>query len=374
MEKWKKVAIVGADGEAFLNSAHGQLSCVSCHGGIDEAASVEEAHQGIISNPSKDPEKYCAGCHADIVSKHVTSLHATQQGYFTFFSLRYQGTPDGPYPTEFVEGFHEECGTCHGTCGQCHVSVPITARGGLVKAHRFYKTPDMTKNCTACHGSRVGDEYLGNNTSFVPGVKPDVHWVPNFKTCDFCHKGSQLHGSGTQYEYKLQKKERPKCEDCHQRGNNQYHTVHWGDLSCSTCHSQLYRNCNGCHVDGPGITGVPYFTFKIGKNSNPEDRSYEWVTLRHIPITNDTYANWGMNIASLPNYDIMPTWKYTMPHNMQKNTAQTAPDSSATYPCAGSCHANEALFLRPADIVPEEVTANEPVVVNDDDVPWQWGP
>lgn len=322
---------------------------------------------GVVSNPSQDPEKYCTGCHADIVSRHLSSLHKTQRGYFTFFSLRYQGTPDGPIPSDFVHEFNQECGACHASCGQCHVSVPASARGGLVKSHRFYKTPDMTKNCTACHGSRIGDEYLGNNQ----GARADVHWVPAFKTCEFCHSGHEMHGDGQIYQYKLQVNNMPGCEDCHDKGDsNDYHNVHWGQLSCATCHSQPYRNCNNCHVGGAGITGDPYFTIKIGKNSNPQDRPYKWVTLRHIPISTETFSEWGY--TDLPFYDIMPTWKYTMPHNMQKNTPQTEPDTLATIPCAGSCHNNEALFLRPADLLPEEVQANDPVVVKDNE--WPVGP
>jgi thiosulfate/3-mercaptopyruvate sulfurtransferase len=367
VEKWKKVAIVGTDGQTFLASIHGKQSCVSCHGGQGEAASMEEAHVGVVSNPSEDSQRYCGGCHGDLVGKHLTSLHKTQQGYFTFFSLRYNGTPDGPIPSEFDEEFEKECGTCHASCGQCHVSVPVTARGGLVKAHNFYQTPDMTKNCTACHGSRIGDEFLGNNE----GYKADAHWIPAFKRCEFCHSGHQMHGDGNDYAYKLQTRSMPACEDCHEQGTeNEYHSAHWGQLSCSICHSQPYRNCNGCHVGGAGITGTPYFVLKIGKNSNPEDRLYEWVTLRHIPISRDTYAAWGF--SDLPYYDIRPTWKYTMPHNMQKNTTQTEPDSSAILPCAGNCHNNESIFLRPADLVQEEIQANDAVVVKDED--WPVGP
>ncbi len=328
---------------------------------------MEEAHEGLIRNPSENPEKYCNGCHADIVSKHLTSIHRTQQGYFTFFSLRYDGTPHGVIPPDFTSEFNQECGSCHTTCGQCHISVPVTARGGLVKAHNFYKTPDMTKNCTACHGSRIGDEYLGKNE----GLKADVHWIPNFKTCDFCHTGREMHGDGREYDYKLQVRDMPACEDCHNRGqNNSYHDMHWGKLSCSVCHSQPYRNCNSCHVGGEGITGEPYFKFKIGKNSNPQDRSYQWVTLRHIPIARDTYSAWGF--STLPFYDIMPTWKYTMPHNVQKITPQTEPDSTAVIACAGNCHNNEEIFLRPSDLDPGEVNANGAVVVKDDE--WPVGP
>ena len=367
MEKWKKVAIIGSDGQAFLNSIHGKQPCVSCHGGVGEAESMEEAHMGMIADPSENPAKYCAGCHTSIVGNHLTSLHKTQRGYFSFFSLRYQGTINGPIPHEFTAEFNKECGTCHATCGQCHISVPNTAQGGFVNAHKFSKVPEMTKNCTACHGSRIGDEYLGNNE----GYQPDVHWAPNFKRCEFCHSGSEMHGNGVEYDYMLQDKQMPACEDCHDKGTeNQYHNMHWGDLSCSTCHSQAYRNCNSCHVGGEGITGTPYFELKIGKNSNPQDRSYKWVTLRHIPIAKDTYGPWGFN--NLPFYDIMPTWKYTMPHNMQKNTPQTEPDTSAVIACAGNCHHNEAIFLRPADLMSGEVNANDPVVVKDEE--WPVGP
>ena len=363
--------ISGTNGQQFLESVHGQLGCVSCHGGMDEANTMDEAHQGVIKDPSADPEKYCSGCHGDIVSNHLTSLHKTQQGYFSFFSKRYQGTYDGPIPHEFTEEFNLECGSCHATCGQCHVSVPTSAGGGMVSDHKFNKTPDMTKNCTACHGSRIGDEYLGLNSETVPGVTADIHWTSMFWRCEKCHSGDEMHGDGNLYQYKLQVENMPACEDCHENtGENAYHNTHWGDLSCSTCHSQLYRNCNSCHVGGDGITGDPYFALKIGKNSNPQDRSYAWVTLRHIPITNDTYGPWGF--SDLPFYDAMPTWKYTMPHNMVKNTPQTAMDTTATIACAGSCHNNESIFLRPADIVPEEVNANANVVVTDGE--WPVGP
>ncbi len=367
MEKWQKILITGTDGKEFLNSVHGKLGCASCHGGKDEASSMEEAHEGVTKDPSENSEKYCGGCHADVVSKHANSIHKNQDGYFTFFSMRYQGTDNGPIPHEFTVEFNQECGSCHATCGQCHVSVPNSALGGFIKSHRFNKTPDMTRNCTACHGSRIGAEYLGENE----GIKGDVHWIPNLMRCEDCHSGSEMHGDGNEVLSKLKVAEMPRCENCHQKGtDNAYHNQHWGELSCSTCHSQSYRNCNSCHVGGAGITGDPYFLIKIGKNPVPEDRPYKWVTLRHIPVAKDTYAPWGF--TDLAHYDIMPTWKYTMPHNMIRNTAQTTPDSTQAIPCAGSCHHNEAIFLRPSDISTEEVQANSGVVVKDEE--WPVGP
>ncbi len=49
------------------------------------------------------------------------------------------------------------------TCGDCHISQPNSVGGGLLDGHLFEQTPSPTKTCTACHGSRVGNEYLGKN-------------------------------------------------------------------------------------------------------------------------------------------------------------------------------------------------------------------
>jgi hypothetical protein len=57
----------------------------------------------------------------------------------------------------------------------------------------------MTRNCTACHGSRVGNEYLGKHEEF----RPDVHFTQGRMSCVDCHDGGQMHG------------EPDNCQACH---------------------------------------------------------------------------------------------------------------------------------------------------------------
>ncbi len=121
-----------------------------------------------------------------------------------------------------------------------------------------------------------------------------------------------------------------------------------------------------------------YMDFKIGLNPAPDHRDYKYVTLRHIPIAKDTYASWNL---SLPEFTSMPTWKYTVPHNIRRWTVRTQADSGES--CYENCHIdgeqNREYFLLqdsleaqfPAFEYPGEIEANRSVVV-DDALPADW--
>ncbi len=76
-------------------------------------------------------------------------------------------------------------------------------------------------------------------------------------------------------------------------------------------------------------------------------------TLRHIPVAKDSFSFYGDNL--LPNYDALPTWAYTTPHNIQRNTPQT----ETCY----ACHGNADIFLTIDKVYPEEINANLSVIV-----------
>jgi thiosulfate/3-mercaptopyruvate sulfurtransferase len=351
--------------EDFLQSAHGKSQCVDCHNGNPSAFDKEGAHQGIVALPSDSAEVYCERCHPDIVSRYSNSLHYNQNGYFKRIESRagfdIRNDPD------LMEHYNEECGKCHATCGQCHVSRPVSVHGGFVQGHEFDE-PDRDNNCVACHGSRVGAEYLGQNE----GYAADLH---RFKagggSCGFCHSGSEMHGSGVLYTYRYLNMEMPRCEDCHEdaKNANTYHEKHWASeslpsLSCHVCHSQPYKNCNGCHTGGSGITGSSYMKFKIAKNKfnlEAANRNYDYVTVRHIPIAPDTYASWG--IANLANYNSEPTWKYTTPHNVQKWTNLTTVEEGQN--CGDNCHNSTEYYLLNNDLLSYEIEANKEIVMDD---------
>jgi thiosulfate/3-mercaptopyruvate sulfurtransferase len=368
LEAWEKVYVK----ESFLTTTHGQLSCISCHGGNQKATTKTEAHVDIVANPSEYDDTYCSGCHAGTVSMFTSSLHRTQEGYYTLFKER--AGYDLRDHDDLQMEFDKECGKCHTTCGQCHISRPESVEGGFIDGHIFKKTPSMTNNCTACHGSRIGDEFLGGND----GYRSDVHWQPNAKRCEFCHSAQEMHGGSGHLEtrYDDTNSTAPKCEDCHEDVESdsiRYHVEHWqipktndsrSLLQCQVCHSQDYKNCNACHTGGDGITGSSYMTYKIGKNHLQSlNRPYDYIVVRHIPVIQDTYASWG--VGDLGNFDYLPTWKYATPHNIQRWTARTDTTGGVTR-CSEKCHdRNSTLgtYLRESDLEEYEKNANQNVII-----------
>lgn len=367
----------GSDSEEFLASTHGQIGCTVCHGGTN-SADKETAHTDLIADPSANPELSCGGsdCHQDIVDAAPNTIHSNLTGYRTMIFKRAGiHVEDDP---EMLAGFERDCNKCHTTCGQCHISRPNSVKGGFISGHKFEETPSMINQCVACHGSRIGEEYRGQHRDDIPDYTYDIHYRKNSdlggKHCVNCHWAREMHYGTGEHRYAVD--ELITCETCHDSAedSNQYHLVHWGDLSCHVCHSQDYKSCDACHVPD-GIDEPSYLTFKIGKNPLPENRPYKYVTLRKIPIVKDTYAGWGYS-GDLPNYDALPTWKYTSPHNIQRWTART--DTTGGQSCGNACHnsppTREGFFLRAVDLedYPEEYDANAPYIVPDTP-PTQWG-
>lgn len=345
---------------SFLESTHGQFGCVACHQGDPAASDKQAAHLSLVAAPSDSQAVFCGGCHQEIMEKHQSSLHANMNGFYSLIEKRL-GRDISQDPVVLPK-FNKECGKCHASCGQCHISRPFSVNGGFIDGHNFSSRPSMKENCTACHGSRVGAEYFGENE----GIKSDVHWIPNVKQCTFCHSGAEMHASSAGAGHRYDDQDMKRCEDCHSRkpadpakSENAFHKKHWGDLSCQVCHSQSYKNCNGCHTGGQGITGSSYMAFKIAKNPRlSSERPYKIVPVRHVPIARDTYASWG--IANLPNYDAEPTWKYATPHNIQRWTAQT--DTTGSAWCGAKCHDSE-FYLTADDLAPDEIEANKLIVL-----------
>ncbi len=332
------------------------MECTFCHDGNPNGKDKTEAHEDLIPYPSEEAEYTCSPCHSTESAHYKTSIHTTQEGYYERFKIRAGYDLRDPGYEHALEEFKGECGKCHATCGQCHVIRPVTVGSGLNWGHEFRKTPDLSTNCTACHGSRIGEEYTGAHEEY----KADVHYVPNAKKCEFCHDAEEMHGGdGTTLTYRFDENNNsaPKCENCHSgtKDANTYHTSHWQGttgvtLSCQVCHSQPYKNCNGCHVAGGGITGSSYMTFEIGKNYLKETNSrysdYDYITVRHIPIAPNTFEPWG--VEDLPNFETSePTWKMTFPHNIQRWTPQTQVDEGAS--CSTNCH-NSDYYLTSSDI------------------------
>lgn len=302
----------GIDNPKYAHDAiHGEQSCTSCHGGADGTADRAAAHAVRDAIPAANR---CAGCHADVTTLAAGSLHTTLKGYEVVLAGRgFDFTPG----TVSRERYDAQCTKCHAAvvaptqiaaCGQCHVSVPDTAGGGLVAGHRFRRTPDTVNNCTACHGSRVKDEYFGQNNALYArnrqysaslaaadpfagaALQPDVHRRAGMG-CDGCHTGSEMHGAGvTDGVDRYGITGRTQCVDCHAPdvapGTNAFHrTSHVQALSCHVCHAQPYKSCFSCHTQETP-TGAAFFV----NNVTDPTRAARYPTLFPAWSATATYA------------------------------------------------------------------------------------
>lgn len=327
----------------------------------------------MVSDPTVGDGGPCATCHPIIAAASQNSLHSTLAGIRQSFIDRSGGAG---MPAALQPAFDNSCARCHSSCGDCHLSVPNAAGGGLLSGHRMRKTPPMNLVCTACHGSRVSDEYKGGN----PGISADVHYSKGMQ-CVGCHTGAEMHGvgeAGATHRYDITSA--PQCADCHPDDaafkTITEHVLHRETdgsmkLGCQVCHSTTYKNCSSCHVSLDGEGRAIYevnapsheslMTFKIGYNPRRDAlHPAKFVTLRHVPIDPDNYAFYGANL--LTDFDARPTWRLATPHNIQRITPQSES-------CTASCHGQRELFLGPDDLAPYEVTANAGVVVPDVDLP-----
>jgi hypothetical protein len=354
LEAWEKVYVEDA---AFLASVHNWQGCISCHGGVDGAMDKETAHQGVVRDPTSDPDKVCAGCHSTEVEMASTSLHQNLTGYHTNLEQRGADLND----PRMQEAFDNHCYTCHASCGQCHVSRPNFTDGGLIAGHEFKEFAPMKDTCMACHGARVTNEYKGLNE----GVPGSVHWLKEGMSCYECHNVDNYHGDGTEYAHRYDGSASPNCIDCHseavEQSNTPEHNIHQDKVACNVCHvSGPYKNCYSCHV-AKDEKDLPYYTtddsqmmFKIGRNPlQSEDRPWEYVLVRHAPVEPDTFAFYGDDL--LPDFDNVSTWKYATPHNIQRITPQNE--------SCNNCHGNAELFLTADDVQPARLEANADVIV-----------
>ncbi len=329
----------------FLSSTHNMAGCEGCHKGNPRAADKKAGHAGLIARPSGRPDAVCGACHADEVAKVEVSLHFTVRGEETLMKIRAAHRWPDVQPV-----FQQACQSCHASCGDCHMSKAKSARGGLMDGHAFLKRPPMEQGCGTCHGGRVYPEYTGKNEGFPP----DVHWEKAKMDCVACHPATQMHGDGRAYADRHAVASRPSCLDCHPQAKAtgspiEQHAVHKDQVNCVVCHATVYRGCENCHL---GRGAKSSLQFKIGKSAR-SDAPYQFTLLRHVPTVRtmlDPKLKDGM-----PNYDAAPTWKDTVPHNIQRKTARTA--------SCNNCHGNARLFLKPGDLNPTEAAANSKVVI-----------
>ena len=359
LEPFEKVLV----SKGFLDTEHGEIACTDCHGGNAAAADKNAAHAGLDPYPAlNNPDGTCGECHEEIVATAKDSLHTTLSTFITVLKNR----ADMNKWDQIDAARKNHCFACHtSNCGGCHVSRPKFAKKGFINGHIFQKRTDPFNQCTACHGSRVGNEYYGRRG------QGDVHVSQYDMDCVVCHKAEEMHAAapeGLPGRYHL--KEMVTCTDCHQNleyGSVRDHALHIGKVQCQVCHSQTYVNCYSCHT-GKDEQGIAYFQnerevegMKIGLNYDKDapGATYKYMLVRHEPSDLEVFDFYLKD--AFTNFDKVPTWKRASPHNIQRKTWQTAN--------CNNCHGNRDLFLSEKDLLDYEKKANAVVVVPDKEIP-----
>ena len=353
VEPWERVWI---DAETYAQDIHSLINCTTCHLG-ESVDDMERAHAGMVESPTENAIETCGQCHPTITTASMDSLHMTLAGYDEVLYER--SMPEDHPQIEEAQQYH--CNSCHASCGDCHVSQPSNVGGGLLEGHAFVEEPSMSRNCTACHGSRVKDEYYGAHE----GITSDVHFRARM-SCNDCHTADEMHGVGIDANHRYDGAPNPACESCHEDqvgigSGILQHELHGTEiLSCQSCHSTSYTNCTNCHVER-NEDDIPFYSvesheldFRIGRNVlRSNDRPYLYTPVRHVPIDPESLSFYEVDFE---NFDAVPTWAHATPHNIQRITPQTES-------CL-ACHENPAVFLTEDAVVPEERAANADVIID----------
>ena len=376
-EPYDRVFMGGEGYKTFKASGHYQVGCVGCHKGTDKTDDKNLAHSGdFIRHPSMFADETCGTCHKEIVDNFKTSIHhGTGQKRKVTLRSGLSGPEDfDKLPAHQIEGYNQNCATCHASCGECHVIRPVMGGGGLVKGHEFTKTPDMVSICITCHVSRGGHAYLG----VAPGTQPDVHFTKSGYKCVDCHHSDELHGDGKNVLQRYAYEKLPKCVNCHSglETKNTYHTMHYNDFNCQVCHSQDYNNCGSCHIHGEGARIPSYLGFKIAANPIPDIKTgYDLTLVRRTLAAPDNWEKYG--VAEYANFNVLPTYNYTSPHNILRWTTRTLAGKEKS--CSSNCHirnesgtlVNKDLYLFQEDLLQWEQDATSGITV-DGKLPQSW--
>ena len=365
---------------SFLDTTHGLMGCQACHGGVMPAKDRRAAHSGDFHS-IVDPNKVCSECHEDITKNFLHNIHTKLNGlkptdpeFIKRAVVHEMRVSDDAESKKFLaEGLEQGgCAECHrATCGSCHITLPEASGGGFAgTGHEFFKQPSDVYNCTACHGSRKGAEYmlsgyhveLVNESDVVKGLglkdyklQRDIHKQKGM-TCADCHNENWMHSAGPDISGSLRynNAKLPTCQDCHVTGQEKkfyaqrMHQVHSNPdvkylsyLQCEVCHAQVYPNCLSCHVTPKGNGSEPppdyeFYTLKIARNPLKtqwfkdnfpfmgERYPYDYSLVRRSSVVPDTFDAYRPNGPTvLGHYTDYPTWKFATPHTIVLDTPQT---------------------------------------------------
>jgi hypothetical protein len=265
MDNLQTSADAGTDAALYLiaadsvNTPHGTLGCLACHGGDGDVQGKEAAHEGLIADMSaQDPEK-CIICHMDIPDEIPNDRLRMPHGLV--IEGVEKGTPCGV-----------QCSDCHGAVGHGFDLVSgekICSMTVCLDCHQERNLEVQIADCAACHlgphdvPASMTCRDCHTSTQTWQEVGRDTHPMPltgrhGETECFQCHQYPNFEGLSA------------VCADCHVAGHDDF-----GGNDCATCHdagdtwkmvgeawdghaeywdqykgAHLKVACQGCHFEG----------------------------------------------------------------------------------------------------------------------------
>ena len=246
------------------------MGCASCHGGEKNAQSKEQAHKGMVLNPSRleHTQIFCGKCHKEVIDRVQKSIMNSMSGVLDTLKFQFKETEQiiqsggiealkaKPASKQSLaeDHFSKLCAACHinqdekifksytprgGGCVDCHRVAPakVTTNGNNVKIiHPKLSTKIPSSNCLKCHNrsNRIGLSYFGKfesegyGTPYIGGklshkldksrfyyeLPADIHHSKGGLDCIDCHSEVGVMGDGKKHLH-MEDALDISCQDCH---------------------------------------------------------------------------------------------------------------------------------------------------------------
>ncbi|MGP0628486.1 hypothetical protein ACTRW9_02125 [Nitrospina sp. 32_T5] len=257
-------------------SENHRFDCTTCHNGNERGQTPEQAHTGMIPNPSslEHAPNACGKCHAEQVEQVNKSIMANPRGLVE--TTRYawghspfndsKGGGKEPKPWTFEDTGHRADDFLKKKCMRCHLQSPAPHRAGDYRAtgcaacHMIYTNDGVTlsrdraiqkvqKKDIRKKGSRFAYRYgstpLENRRGY-PLVHKFTVAVPSVQ-CEHCHNNN---GVGNEFEGLFGKPARPKTSHADVLADQPVLYGRQHEFLIPDIHREKGMHCIDCHGAG----------------------------------------------------------------------------------------------------------------------------